>query len=302
MDDSRSSGDAEGGAGIGQPDSFLVNWDDAAPLTDFSYFEEHWDFISTEDHLNPPNHPSPLLSSSNFEQTPQATTVPESSSNESLLVLTPFGSSPGLAWVGSPASIEQPGPIDAEGGDDQAGLTVIELDNWQPSLSNYDEMFQVMNDEGTRDNAAATAPIPDTPDILTSTSTHDSTPDQVDSGGGSTEGGREKRTVEASSSLAAPAGDADPIAPVPAFNCFAAMRPLLPNPTPRSESYGPISTPPTASSFLPNPRKIRQNTDAGRAKIKSVRRVGACLRCRIYRESVCLVFTLPMALFSTNSL
>jgi hypothetical protein len=72
------------------------------------------------------------------------------------------------------------------------------------------------------------------------------------------------------------------------FNCCFTMRPILPKsptnellPVGSSGQQGPKST-----VVLPRLGKRKQNTEAGKEKITSVRRAGACLRCRIYKESV----------------
>jgi hypothetical protein len=67
---------------------------------------------------------------------------------------------------------------------------------------------------------------------------------------------------------------------------FFTMRPILPKSTPNElpVSSPCLQVPPLR--VLPGRGKRKQNTEAGREKIKSVRRAGACLRCRIYKESV----------------
>ncbi|KAK4170968.1 hypothetical protein QBC36DRAFT_350679 [Triangularia setosa] len=64
------------------------------------------------------------------------------------------------------------------------------------------------------------------------------------------------------------------------FSAFRNIRPRLEgSPFSHTEPEG------QASSLFPRKGKRKPNTDAGRKKIKLVRRIGACIRCRIFKES-----------------
>ncbi|KAK4203007.1 hypothetical protein QBC40DRAFT_337852 [Triangularia verruculosa] len=66
-------------------------------------------------------------------------------------------------------------------------------------------------------------------------------------------------------------------------DCFHAFRNILPRP---NSQPSPLSnTDSDAQALIPRKGKRKPNTDASRKKIKLVRRVGACLRCRIFKES-----------------
>ncbi|KAI1127106.1 hypothetical protein F5Y10DRAFT_243431 [Nemania abortiva] len=79
------------------------------------------------------------------------------------------------------------------------------------------------------------------------------------------------------------------------FNCFDGLawplsassqpRPIAPNPAAKeSESLAPASLPGTDMISSISPKRKRGAFDnEGRSKVKKVRRLGACLRCRIYR-------------------
>ncbi|KAK3347095.1 hypothetical protein B0T25DRAFT_553622 [Lasiosphaeria hispida] len=270
----------------------------AAPPADFSEFSEYdWGFLTSlagphtqleedlaglldsGDDLGTDfnlNSLSPHLSSINHELTPQTTVAIDSSSGDSLLeFLTPFGSLPGLL-LGSSASFDRIDSLDRASISISASPALARSHAPQSPGSDSDssQLITMTNEEAELNTASASDPI----------QTHASAqhsglgPMSADavppcSVLGSISGRRTDRPCEA------------PSEPERAVNCFAAMRPLLPNPAPRDGSTNCPSAPHTVSSFLPKLGKRKQNTEAGSAKIKSVRRVGACLRCRIYRES-----------------
>ncbi|KAK4171313.1 hypothetical protein QBC36DRAFT_350441 [Triangularia setosa] len=70
---------------------------------------------------------------------------------------------------------------------------------------------------------------------------------------------------------------------VTSHDCFSAFRNILPRVEGSLYSYTEPDA--QASSLFPRKGKRKPNTDAGRKKIKLVRRIGACIRCRIFKES-----------------
>jgi hypothetical protein len=72
-----------------------------------------------------------------------------------------------------------------------------------------------------------------------------------------------------------------------AHNCANSMFPdILPRPVEIDAGGGIAELDSGPIHHLPRKGKRRPNTEAGREKIKAVRRSGACLRCRLYKESV----------------
>ncbi|KAK0735347.1 hypothetical protein B0T21DRAFT_184667 [Apiosordaria backusii] len=72
---------------------------------------------------------------------------------------------------------------------------------------------------------------------------------------------------------------------IASHDCFFALRHILPRPESHRGPSGNTELDAHTSSLVPRKGKRKPNTDAGRKKIKLVRRVGACIRCRIFKES-----------------
>ena len=71
-----------------------------------------------------------------------------------------------------------------------------------------------------------------------------------------------------------------------AFDCFTTNSILSKQPAFGSRSREPAEALMPPSSPKAKTRKRRALSDSTRAKAKSVRRAGACLRCRVYKEPV----------------
>ncbi|GAB1317026.1 Zn(2)-C6 fungal-type domain-containing protein [Madurella fahalii] len=191
----------------------------------------------------------------------------ESSSDDGMVVLTPLPSSAmSVLSISTPAA-DPLGP--AILGSPPVGLGLPSGGSSAPSVSENRAAAE-------SSQVVATATVQRTPPTK-----H---PELAQSQGSPSHQGAEIVEVQ-SSSLSSPSRVSNQTSALdaPAFNCFT-MRPILPKSPTKDSSTGSDALQRT-SAVLPVLGKRKQNTQAGRKKIKSVRRAGACLRCRIYKES-----------------
>lgn len=73
---------------------------------------------------------------------------------------------------------------------------------------------------------------------------------------------------------------------VTSYDCSIAFRNILPRLDPQGTPCNHTEPDAQACSSMPRKGKRKPNTDEDRKKIKLVRRIGACLRCRIFKEAV----------------